>query len=107
MPLRPDTSRQVLLQQRIDDSALKAGRQPRDIRRLYNIMGLITDGPAQDLFTGPVEYWVDELTRLAVEVGMDTFIYWPADDRMHQIEFFAAEVAPAVKNHVARARGIS
>ncbi len=28
------------MQQRIDDSALKAGRQPRDIRRLYNIMGI-------------------------------------------------------------------
>ena len=35
------------MQQRIDDSALKAGRQPREIRRLYNIMGLITDGPVQ------------------------------------------------------------
>jgi alkanesulfonate monooxygenase SsuD/methylene tetrahydromethanopterin reductase-like flavin-dependent oxidoreductase (luciferase family) len=95
------------MQQRINDAALAAGRQPQDIRRIYNVMGFITDGPVQGLLTGPVDYWVDELTRLAVEVGMDTFIYWPADDRLHQIERFAAEVAPVVREQVARTRGRS
>jgi alkanesulfonate monooxygenase SsuD/methylene tetrahydromethanopterin reductase-like flavin-dependent oxidoreductase (luciferase family) len=95
------------MQLRIDDTALEGGRKPEDIRRVYNVMGMITDGPMQGLFTGPVQYWVDELTRLVVEVGMDTFIFWPADDRMRQIELFAAEVAPAVKDQVAKARGIS
>jgi len=95
------------MQQRIDTAALAAGRQPRDIRRIYNIMGLITEGPVQALFTGPVHYWVDELTRLAVEVGMDTFIYWPADDRLRQIERFATEVVPAVQEQVASSRGAS
>jgi alkanesulfonate monooxygenase SsuD/methylene tetrahydromethanopterin reductase-like flavin-dependent oxidoreductase (luciferase family) len=94
------------MQQRIDESALQEGRQPREIRRIYNIMGMIMVGPVQGLFTGPVEYWVDELTRLAVEVGIDTFIYWPADDRMRQIELFAAEVMPAVKDQVGKVRGI-
>lgn len=93
------------MQQRIDESALEVGRQPQEIRRLYNVMGMITDGPVQGLFTGPVQYWVDELTRLAVEVGIDTFIYWPADERMRQIEFFAAEVVSAVKDQVAKVRG--
>ncbi len=95
------------MQQRIDTAALAAGRQPRDIRRIYNVMGLITEGPVQALFTGPVHYWVDELTRLAVEVGMDTFIYWPADDRLRQIERFATEVVPAVQEQVASSRGAS
>jgi|SRR5947209_7059248 len=95
------------MQQRIDMAALAAGRQPRDIRRIYNVMGLITEGPVQTLFTGPVHYWVDELTRLAVEVGMDTFIYWPADDRLRQIERFATEVVPAVQEQVASSRGAS
>ncbi len=94
------------MQQRINDSALEAGREPREIRRIYNVMGMITDGRIESLLTGPVDYWVDELTRLAVEVGMDTFIYWPADDRMHQIELFAAEVVPAVKDQIAKARNI-
>ena len=35
---------------------------------------------------------------------MDTFIYWPADDRLRQIERFAAEVVPAVREQVARQR---
>jgi alkanesulfonate monooxygenase SsuD/methylene tetrahydromethanopterin reductase-like flavin-dependent oxidoreductase (luciferase family) len=95
------------MQQRISDAALSAGRQPQDIRRIYNIMGLITTGPVQDLLVGPVDYWVEELTRLVVEVGMDTFIYWPASDRVRQIELFAAEIVPAVQKQVAAARGRS
>jgi alkanesulfonate monooxygenase SsuD/methylene tetrahydromethanopterin reductase-like flavin-dependent oxidoreductase (luciferase family) len=94
------------LQQRITDAALAAGRQPQDIRRLYNVMGLITDGPVEGFLTGPVDYWVDELTRLVLEVGMDTFIYWPADDRLPQLVRFAAEVVPAVRAQVAKERGI-
>jgi hypothetical protein len=68
-------------------------------------MGFITDGPTQGFLTGPVDYWIDELTRLAVEVGMDTFIFWPADDRLRQLERFAAEVVPAVRAQVNLARG--
>lgn len=93
------------MQQRITDAAQTAGRRPEEIRRVYNVMGLITAGPRQELLVGPVNYWVDELTRLAIEVGMDTFIYWPADDRLSQLERFAAEVAPAVREQVAKARG--
>jgi len=36
---------------------------------------------------------------------MDTFIFWPAEDRIHQIERFAAEVVPDVRAAVAQARG--
>jgi alkanesulfonate monooxygenase SsuD/methylene tetrahydromethanopterin reductase-like flavin-dependent oxidoreductase (luciferase family) len=95
------------MQQRINDAALAAGRQPQDIRRIYNVMGFITDDPVQGFLTGPVDYWVDELTRLVTEVGIDTFIYWPADDRLRQIERFASEVVPAVQEQVARTRGFS
>ena len=68
---------------------------------------MITDGPKGDFLIGPAGYWVDELTRLVVEIGMDTFIYWPADDRMRQIELFAAQVVPAVRDQVAKVRGIA
>ena len=44
--------------------------------------------------------WVEELTRLVLEVGMDTFIYWPREDHARQVELFAAEVAPAVREAV-------
>jgi alkanesulfonate monooxygenase SsuD/methylene tetrahydromethanopterin reductase-like flavin-dependent oxidoreductase (luciferase family) len=93
------------MQQRINDAALAAGRQPQNIRRLYNVMGFITDGLLQGPLSGPVDYWVEELTGLALEVGMDTFIYWPADDRLRQIERFAAEVVPAVQEQVTKAQG--
>ncbi|HEV8563935.1 MAG TPA: LLM class flavin-dependent oxidoreductase [Actinomycetota bacterium] len=81
---------------RIEDAATRAGRDPRSIRRVYNLMGAI--GPATgERFVGPISYWVDELVRL-VELGMDAFIFWPAgEDREHQVEVFAAEVAPAVR----------
>jgi hypothetical protein len=48
----------------------------------------------------PVEFGAN----LVVDVGMDIFIFWPADDRMRQIEIFAAEVVPGVREAVALAR---
>jgi alkanesulfonate monooxygenase SsuD/methylene tetrahydromethanopterin reductase-like flavin-dependent oxidoreductase (luciferase family) len=75
---------------RIDEAAAKAGRQPSEIRRLYNIGGQITEGA---------------LTELALEHGMDTFILWFEGDVESQLRRFAAEVAPAVRRNVARARG--
>jgi alkanesulfonate monooxygenase SsuD/methylene tetrahydromethanopterin reductase-like flavin-dependent oxidoreductase (luciferase family) len=93
------------LLQRIDRAALAAGRRPQDIRRVYNVMGTITSGPAKGPFDGPAGSWIAELTRLVTEVGMDTFIFWPAEDRLRQLEIFATEVAPGVREAVARARG--
>jgi hypothetical protein len=48
---------------------------------------------------------VDELTGLCVEHGMDTFLFGPAQDPVRQLERFAADVAPAVREQVARHRG--
>jgi len=45
---------------------------------------------------------VDELTRL-VEAGMDAFMFWPAHDEEQQIEVFAEEVIPAVRDATAAA----
>ena len=93
------------MQQRINAAAQEAGRKPQDIRRIYNVMGQITTAPAQQLLVGPAGHWIEELTRFAVDLGMDTFIFWPAEDRLRQIERFAAEVVPGVREAVARARG--
>jgi hypothetical protein len=35
---------------------------------------------------------------------MDTFIYWPSEDHERQVELFAGEVAPAVREAVAAVR---
>jgi alkanesulfonate monooxygenase SsuD/methylene tetrahydromethanopterin reductase-like flavin-dependent oxidoreductase (luciferase family) len=95
------------MQARINESALAAGRNPQDIRRVYNLMGTIGDGRAQDLLDGPVAQWVDRLTHFVVELGMDTFMFWPTSDPIRQVEIFASEVAPAVREAVASIRGAS
>ncbi len=92
------------MQARIDDSAVAAGRLPDSIRRIYNVFGTITDGPSNGDFDGPVDQWVDTLTELAVEVGMDTFCFGPAGDDVAQMRRFADEVAPAVRESVQRER---
>ena len=88
---------------RIDEAAVDAGRDPARIRRIYNVWGVI-DGSGGFL-QGPVEQWVEELTELAVEHGMDTFVFGPSEDPVPQLHRFAAEVAPAVREQVARNRG--
>jgi alkanesulfonate monooxygenase SsuD/methylene tetrahydromethanopterin reductase-like flavin-dependent oxidoreductase (luciferase family) len=89
---------------RIEDAASSAGRDPAQIRRVYNLMGAIGEATGEP-FVGPVSFWVDELTRLAVEVGMNGFIFWPGgDDPIAQAETFATEVAPAVRADLAAQR---
>ena len=56
------------------------------------------------LLVGPADHWVEELIRLVVEIGIDTFIYWPATDPVRQIGLFAAEIVPAVQKQVAGVR---
>ena len=91
-------------QARIDDAAAAAGRDPAAIRRLYNVSGRI--GPAGGGFLdGPPGQWVEQLLPLVVETGMDTFVLWPSESPASQLERFAAEVAPALRETVAAHRG--
>lgn len=92
------------MQQRIDDAASEVARAPSAIRRGYNVNGLITNGPLRGILQGPTSYWVEELTRFAVELGLDTFVFWPIEDQLGQLERFAAEVVPGVREAVTRAR---
>lgn len=87
----PEKNRQI------DDAAASAGRDPRKIRRLYNIMGRITDGERGGYLEGPVDYWVEELARLSRDLGMDTFIFSSQDPSDEQLRCFAEQVAPGVR----------
>lgn len=93
------------MQRRIDEGAAEASRDPRGIRRLYNVFGAITDGCSGDYLVGPPQMWVDELTALAVEQGMDTFVFGAESDDPAQHQRWATEVVPAVREEVARHRG--
>jgi alkanesulfonate monooxygenase SsuD/methylene tetrahydromethanopterin reductase-like flavin-dependent oxidoreductase (luciferase family) len=85
------------LHRRVDEGAAEAGRDPAEIRRLYNVSGRIVDGPTTGLLDGPVEHWIETLAGFARELGFDTFIFWPADDQLAQLERFVAEVVPGVR----------
>jgi alkanesulfonate monooxygenase SsuD/methylene tetrahydromethanopterin reductase-like flavin-dependent oxidoreductase (luciferase family) len=91
------------MQGRIDEAAQEAGRESKEIRRAYNMGRRIDAGP-HGLLDGPASHWAEELTRFAVELGVDTFIYWPAEDHVRQTELFAGEVVPAVREAVATER---
>jgi alkanesulfonate monooxygenase SsuD/methylene tetrahydromethanopterin reductase-like flavin-dependent oxidoreductase (luciferase family) len=82
----------------IDDAALAAGRDPTAIRRVFNLNGTITDGDLGDgPLVGPVDLWVERLSRWAVDPGVDTFVFWPSGTGVAEIERFAREVVPAVR----------
>jgi alkanesulfonate monooxygenase SsuD/methylene tetrahydromethanopterin reductase-like flavin-dependent oxidoreductase (luciferase family) len=91
------------MHERIDGGALEAGRDPGEIRRLYNVSGRI--GPeGEGPLDGPASRWIEELTRLVLESGMDTFVFWPSGDHERQVGAFATEVAPAVREAVEKER---
>lgn len=82
----------------IDEAALEAGRDPREIRRLLNISGRFSPSPGGFL-NGPSQQWVDELLPLVVEDGIGTFILAADDSRT--LAQFANEVIPALREAVA------
>jgi alkanesulfonate monooxygenase SsuD/methylene tetrahydromethanopterin reductase-like flavin-dependent oxidoreductase (luciferase family) len=86
----------------LTEGAEETGRDPAAITRLYNVMGLITSENKDD-FHGPVARWVDTLTGLHTESGMNAFVYWPSGDRERQSRIFAAEVVPAVRSALGQA----
>ncbi|MFJ8113642.1 LLM class flavin-dependent oxidoreductase [Streptomyces sp. NPDC096132] len=79
----------------IDAAALKAGRDPSDIRRIYNI------GPGNSPLDGPVEEWVDRLTEITLTHGMSVYVF--GSDAPDDIRRFA-EVAEGVREAVEAAR---
>jgi alkanesulfonate monooxygenase SsuD/methylene tetrahydromethanopterin reductase-like flavin-dependent oxidoreductase (luciferase family) len=91
------------MQRRIDEGAAEAGRSPAEIKRLYNVSGRI-GAEGAGLLEGPANKWIEALTGFALELGMDSFVYWPSEDHVRQVELFANEVVPAVRERVAKER---
>ncbi len=86
----------------IDESALENDRDPRQIRRLVNIMGASFTPAGGGFLQGPPGQWVEQLLPLALEHGVGTFIL-PTDDP-RTIETYGQEVAPALREAVERER---
>jgi alkanesulfonate monooxygenase SsuD/methylene tetrahydromethanopterin reductase-like flavin-dependent oxidoreductase (luciferase family) len=98
------------INKQIDEGAQEAKRDPNEIRRGYNLMGIIDFGqysgkPAglePGILYGTPESWVEQLTLFYTEYGQDTFLVWPVGDKpMHQLEVFIKEIVPGVKQATA------
>lgn len=75
--------------QRVDDAAAAEGRDPKRLRRVYNLIGETRPTP-------------DELAGFVTELGFDSLIFSPAD--VGDLERLAHDVLPAVREEVARRR---
>jgi hypothetical protein len=82
----------------ITGAALEENRDPDEITRLYNVMGLIS-ADDQGPFHGPVERWIETLVSLYDQ--MNAFVFWPSGDRERQSRIFAEEVVPAAREALA------
>jgi len=74
---------------RIDEAAAQAGRDPEAIRRILN---------------AGADLPVDLLVSLTLEHGMDTFVIGGIEDP-EALRWFATDVIPAVREGVHKARG--
>ncbi len=94
--------------EQIDRAAEKAGRDPRSIRRILNLQGLIGDEPppprsslsvgylAGEPLGGPPDWWVETLAGFVAD-GFDTLVFWPVDPTPGQVELLAGEVVPHLR----------
>jgi alkanesulfonate monooxygenase SsuD/methylene tetrahydromethanopterin reductase-like flavin-dependent oxidoreductase (luciferase family) len=82
----------------IDAAAEEAGRDPAEIRRLYNIAGRFARR-GTGFLQGPAEMWAEQLAELVIEQRFGGFIVIGDDPDV--LRRFAGEVAPAVRELVA------
>lgn len=87
----------------VDGAAERAGRDPSEIRRVYNIEGRFAGPAGEGFLNGPPGVWAEQLADLALRHGTSVFVLAVHDDR--DLKVFAEEVAPAVRRIVARERG--
>ena len=93
----------------IDGAARRAGRDPSEIRRVYNVPGAFTaaaPAPARDTdraIVGPPERRAEVLTHFALDLGLGTFVLMAPPDP-DTLQSFIEDVAPHVRDRVATAR---
>ena len=92
-------------QDRIDSAAREAGRDPSDVMRMAQLVGVVTDDPAErPRLEGelPIRTTADEWARvladLATEQRFDTFVFWPEAADEKQLLRWVREVAPATRD---------
>jgi alkanesulfonate monooxygenase SsuD/methylene tetrahydromethanopterin reductase-like flavin-dependent oxidoreductase (luciferase family) len=93
-------------QETIDEGARAAGRDPRQITRIAQLVGTVTERPASegpgagwpatgaDPIRASPGQWAAILAHLHREVGFDSFVLWPERASVEQVERFATQVVP-------------
>ncbi|MET9069899.1 LLM class flavin-dependent oxidoreductase [Streptosporangium sandarakinum] len=96
----------------IDEAAASAGRDPGEIRTVFNFPGRITDRPLPATrdrdgrwIGGSVGQWVEELTGAVLEHGASGFVLFSTDHGVTDLTTlsrWAQEVVPAVREAIAK-----
>ncbi|GAA4100369.1 LLM class flavin-dependent oxidoreductase [Nonomuraea soli] len=93
----------------IDRAAEEAGRDPRQVRTVYNLPGVITPRPLAATrdhdgrwIGGSAGQWIEELTGAVLEHGASGFIYFAPDEAASKdaVAAWAREVVPGVRQAV-------
>ncbi|WP_026874803.1 LLM class flavin-dependent oxidoreductase [Jiangella gansuensis] len=86
------------MQAAIDDAAREAGRDPRSVQRIFNVMGVISETEPErndQLLVGSPGYWAEALAGYRERLGFDSFVFWPVrGDTRPQVELFFEKVRP-------------
>jgi alkanesulfonate monooxygenase SsuD/methylene tetrahydromethanopterin reductase-like flavin-dependent oxidoreductase (luciferase family) len=82
------------MNERVDEAAQEAGRDPTAIRRVFNVGGVITDGGAEGYAHGPAGQWAEELAALVADHRADVLVFAGSGD---QLDRFAHDVVPATR----------
>jgi luciferase-like monooxygenase len=99
----------------IDEAAAAVGRDPRDVRTVFNLPGRITDQPlastrdrAGRWIGGSAGQWIEELTGAVLEHDAAGFMLFSPEGGTQDLDSLArwsGEIAPAIREAVARERG--
>jgi alkanesulfonate monooxygenase SsuD/methylene tetrahydromethanopterin reductase-like flavin-dependent oxidoreductase (luciferase family) len=99
----------------IDEAAAAVGRDPREIRTVFNLPGQITDQPLAATrdsdgrwIGGSAGQWVEELTGAVLEHGASGFMLFSSAGGVQDVVslgYWANEIAPAVREAIATDNG--
>jgi hypothetical protein len=103
--IQPDAL--MMLSKQIDEAAASTGREASDIQRILNISGTIGNEDSDVPFQGSAKQWAESLARLALDVGIDTFLLLGGEDAEEQLEKFGKEVVPYTREIMAHAPGVT
>ena len=99
----------------IDEAAAAVGRDPREIRTVFNFPGRITERPLPATrdhtgrwIGGSVGQWVEDLTGAVLEHGASGFMLFSANGGtpdFGSLSRWATEIVPAVREAIAKENG--